>query len=50
MTMQRIMKSTADFFEGEIEDGDVLMCNLAYLGNTTWASRCWRARCSTKAS
>ena len=34
MTMQRIMKSTADFFEGEIEDGDVLMCNLAYLGNT----------------
>ena len=34
MTMQRIMKSTAEFFEGEIEDGDVLMCNLAYLGNT----------------
>jgi N-methylhydantoinase B len=34
MTMQRIMKSTADFFEGEIYDGDVLMCNLAYLGNT----------------
>jgi N-methylhydantoinase B len=24
----------ADFFEGEIYDGDVLMCNLAYLGNT----------------
>ena len=34
LTMQRIMKSTADYFEGEIEDGDVLMCNLAYLGNT----------------
>jgi len=34
MTLQRIMKSTADFFEDEIYDGDVLMCNLAYLGNT----------------
>ena len=34
MTLQRIMKSTAQFFDEEIYDGDVLMCNLAYLGNT----------------
>ncbi len=34
MSMHRAVKNTAAFFEGEIFDGDVLMCNLAYLGNT----------------
>ena len=34
MSMHRAVKNTAAFFEGDISDGDVLMCNLAYLGNT----------------
>ena len=34
MSMHRAVKNTAAFFEGDIYDGDVLLCNLAYLGNT----------------
>lgn len=34
MSMHRAVRNTAAFFEGDISDGDVLMCNLAYLGNT----------------
>lgn len=34
MTVQRLVKSEWDHFKGEVYDGDILICNLAYLGNT----------------
>src|SRR5262249_3270481 len=34
MSMQRAVKNTATLLHRDIHDGDVLMCNLAYLGNT----------------
>jgi len=34
MTVQRVVRSMWDFFDGEVYDGDILICNLAYLGNT----------------
>lgn len=50
MSMHRAVKNTAAFFEGDISDGDVLMCNLAISGTPTSGSRCLPAPCSSTAS
>lgn len=34
MSVQRLVRSMWNHFKGEVYDGDILMCNLAYLGNT----------------
>jgi len=34
MTVQRLVRNMWNYFRGEVHDGDILICNLAYLGNT----------------